>query len=62
MEYSIKEGVVMREGGRERQAFKGKGELYNMPQNPTLPPKSPRSGVTFQYKPPFISLIRGNKL
>ena len=37
----------MREGERERHTFKGKGELYNMPQFPTLPPKWPRSGVTF---------------
>ena len=39
----------MREGERERErhTFKGKGELYNMPQYPTLPPKLPRSGVTF---------------
>ena len=39
----------MREGERERQTFKGKGELYNMPQYHTLPPKCPRSGVTFHY-------------
>ena len=32
----------MRESSKKSQ-----GGLYNMPQNPTLPPKSPRSGVTF---------------
>ena len=37
----------MREGERERHTFKGKGELYNMPQYPTIPPKLPRTGVTF---------------
>ena len=43
----------MREGERERQTFKGKGELYNMPQYPTIPPKSPRSGVTFHFISPL---------
>ena len=39
----------MREGERERKTFKGKGELYNMPQYPTFPPKWPRSGITFHF-------------
>ena len=39
---------AMREGEREAST-KGKGGLYNMPQNPTLPPKWPRSGVTFHF-------------
>ena len=37
----------MRERERE-SSTKSQDGLYNMPQNPTLPPKSPRSGVTFQ--------------
>ena len=37
---------AMREKERE-QSTKGKGGLYKMPQTPTLPPKWPRSGVTF---------------
>ena len=40
---------AMREGERENST-KGKGGLYNMPQNPSLPPKWPRSGVTFHYQ------------
>ena len=48
------------EGGRERErhTFKGKGECYNMPQNPTLPPKSPRSGVTFHYFNVLLFCVR----
>ena len=38
----------MREKVREGST-KGKGGLYKMPQIPTLPPKGPRSGVTFHY-------------
>ena len=34
-------------GEREGQTFKGKGELCIMPQYPTIPPKWPRSCVTF---------------
>ena len=37
---------AMREKEREGST-KGKGGLYKMPQIPTLPPKWPRSGVTF---------------
>ena len=40
---------AMREGERENST-KGKGGLYNMPQNPTLPPKWPRSGITHSIK------------
>ena len=28
---------------------KGKGGFYKMPQIPTLPPKCPRSGITFHF-------------
>ena len=37
---------AMREGGRENST-KSKGGLYKMPQIRILPPKWPRSGVTF---------------
>ena len=37
---------AMREKVREGST-KGKGGLYKMPQIPTLPPKWPRSGITF---------------
>ena len=41
---------AMREGERETEdSTKGKGGLYNMQQYPTLPPKWPRSGVTFHF-------------
>ena len=38
----------MREKVREGST-KGKGGLYKMPQIPTIPPKWPRSGVTFHF-------------
>ena len=50
-------------GGREGEnSTKSQGGLYNMPQNPTLPPKWPRSGVTFQLnlEPTTLSYVRTN--
>ena len=43
---------AIREKEREGST-KGKGGLYKMPQNPTLTPKWPRSGVTFRFMIPF---------
>ena len=48
---------AMREKERE-ESTKGKGGLYEMPQIPTLPPKWPRSGVTFHYS--FNKILLSN--
>ena len=38
------------EGEGREGSTKGKGGLYKMPQIPALPPKCPRSGITFHFQ------------
>ena len=56
-----KEKRAMREKEREGST-KGKGGLYKELQIPTLPPKGPRSGVTFHFNPLISSLGKHCKL
>ena len=49
-----------REGQREREregSTKGKGGLNKNLQIPTLPPKWPRSGITFHFKTEQIRFV-----
>ena len=50
-------------GEREREgSTKGKRRLYKLLQIPTLPPKWPRSGVTFHYEKLWDHLGERRKL